>query len=264
MWWFIATAALLAAAGAGMFQLHRTRGRLVAMTAADRLSIPELEQFREVSDELGARGGFRRISEVAGAAHPHPDGPLQAELSRAECVWYRYRVERHYEEFRYRDGKRERKRRTEKVAEHTSWQGFAVIDDEGRTLGVDPNGTEPDHAVKTVDRFEPHRDGNSADLLGGILDRVLGGGDGTIGYKYTEWIIPVGQRLYVLGEVHDRIGPLVIGKPSGNGHFVISTRTEQQLRDEAATHHARWRIVVLAGALLGLVTLVAGIVDIVI
>ncbi|WP_024803152.1 E3 ubiquitin ligase family protein [Nocardia sp. BMG51109] len=261
MWWFIVAALACVVAGFGLYQLSRLRGKLIAMIGAEELSIPELEQFRQVSDELGARGGFRKTSEVSGAAHPHPDGPLVAELSQTECVWYRYRVDRHYEDIEHRNGRRTSRRRSEKVAEQNSWQGFALIDGQGRTLGVDPNGTAPDGAVQTVNRFEPHRGEDSGNQLLGMLSQVLtGGGDTTIGYEYKEWIIPLGHRLYILGEVHDRIGPLVIGKPERGGHFIISTRTEGELREEATKHHKLWVAGVIAAAVLAAATLIGGIV----
>ncbi|MBB5915561.1 hypothetical protein BJY24_004473 [Nocardia transvalensis] len=253
---------LLVGAVAAFVVMRRTKAELVAMISADTLSIPELEQFRGVSDELGARGGFRKISEVVGVAHPRPEGPLTAELSKTECVWYRYRIDRHYEEVERRDGRRRVRKRTEKVAEHTSWEGYAVLDEHGNTIGVDPAGTAPDGVVQTVSRFEPHHgDAESIEVFGFRLPGgLLGPSSSTIGFEYKEWIIPVGQRLFILGEVHDKIGPLVIGKPEGKGHFLISTRTEQEVRAARVQRHRFLAAGVIAGTLIGLGLLTAGII----
>ncbi|SFQ24744.1 E3 Ubiquitin ligase [Amycolatopsis arida] len=250
---------LVVAGVVGFFFMRHLKSELHTMIGTETLSVPELERFRSASDEVGAKGSFRKVAEVVGAAHPGPDGPLVAELSGAECVWYRYRVDRKYEKIEYRDGRRIRRTATEKVAEYTSWQGYAVIDDQGRTIGVDPGGNEPDRPEQTVDRFEPASGRRSVELFGIRLPGVSGG-DSTIGYHYKEWLIRSGRRLYVLGEVHDRIGPLVIGKPERGGHFIISTRDEQALRAERVLHHRIVAVGVVVATLGGLALTVAGLI----
>ncbi|ACU95553.1 E3 ubiquitin ligase family protein [Saccharomonospora viridis] len=256
MW--IVGVVLLIVAVVAFFYMKHTRSELHAMIGTETLSIPQLEQYRQASDEVGGRGAFRKTAEVVGAAHPGPHGPLKAELSKTECVWYRYRIDRHYEVIEYRDGKRHRRKRTERVAEHTSAQNYAVIDEEGRTIGVDPNGTKPDSVEQTVSRFEPHRgNSQSIELFGFKLPTMLGRGDSTIGYDYKEWVIRPGQRLYILGEVHDRFGPLMIGKPAQGGHFIISTRTEEELRASRVKRHKLLAITVITSFVLGWVLLIA-------
>lgn len=257
--WFFGVALLVLAICAFVYMKH-TRDELHAMIGTETLSIPVLEQYRSASDEMGGTGAFRKTAEVVGAAHPGPNGPLSAELSKTECVWYRYRIERHYETVVYRDGRRHRRRHTERVADHTSGQGYAVIDEAGRTIGVDPDGTKPDSVEQTVDRFEPYHGGHSMSLFGIQLPVALGRGSQTIGYAYKEWLIRPGQRLYVLGEVHDRHGPLVIGEPMESGHFIISTRTEQELRKARENRHKMLAFGVIATTVLGLGLLVGGLV----
>lgn len=247
---------LVAAAVGGFFLMRHTRSQLHTMIGTETLSIPELEELRRASDEVGGRGGFRKIAEVVGAAHPSPEGVLVAEVSKTECVWYRYKVERHYEHVEYRDGKRHRSRRTEKVADFTSTRGYALIDEQGRTIGVDPGGTEPDGREQTVDRFEPHQ-GEVRFSLFGIDIRA---DDSTIGFDYKEWLIRPGQRMYILGEVHDKIGPLVIAKPDGGGHFIVSARTEDELRRDRTRKHKLLAIGVVIAFAAGLALTVIGIV----
>jgi hypothetical protein len=257
--WIVGVVLLVVAVGAFFYMKH-TRDELHAMIGTETLSIPELERYRSASDEVGGTGSFRKTAEVVGAAHPRPEGPLTAELSKTECVWYRYRIDRHYEVIEYRDGKRHRRKRTERVAEHTSHQGYAVIDNEGRTIGVDPNGTNPDGVEQTVSRFEPHHDDRGGvDLFGIRLPALFGRSDSTIGYDYKEWVIRPGQRLYILGEVHDRIGPLVIGKPADKGHFIISTRTEEELRASRVQRHKLLAAGTIASCVLGVGFLVSAL-----
>jgi E3 Ubiquitin ligase len=89
---------------------------------------------------------------------------------------------------------------------------------------------------------------------------VDGDRDETIGFQYTEWALRPGTPLYVLGEVHDRAGALVIGPPSDRKqHFVVSTRSEEQLTASARSRQ-RWLSRIGAGAgVVGLVLVVLGI-----
>ncbi|WP_020668344.1 E3 ubiquitin ligase family protein [Amycolatopsis nigrescens] len=263
MAFIIAGVLLVLAAGAGFYFMQSTKKELHAMIGTETLSIPELERLRGVSDELGARGGFRKTSEVVGAAHPRPEGLLTAEISKTECVWYRYRVDRQYEHVEYRDGKRHYSKRSEKVADHTSFEGYALIDEQGRTIGVDPNGTSPDGVEQSVSRFEPHDGGGGQpiELFGLRLPGFLSDNRSrTIGFEYKEWLIRPGRRLYILGEVHDKIGPLVIGKPEQQGHFIISGRTEQELRQSRTQRHKLLAAGVIVAFVLGLALVVVGIV----
>lgn len=260
----IVVGVLLILAGiGGFFYMRHTKSQLHAMIGTETLSIPRLEEDRRISDGLGARGGFRRTSEVVGAAHPRPEGPLVSEISKTECVWYRYEVRRQYERVEYRDGRRRYSKHTEKVTEHTSYDGYALIDEQGRTIGVDPNGTKPEGVEQTVNRFEPASGGGSQEfaLFGIQLPNFLNSGqNSTIGFEYREWVIRPGQRMYILGEVHDKIGPLVIGKPEQGGHFIISTGTEDELRRSRTQRHKFLAIGVVAATVIGVIVTVIGIV----
>ncbi|GAB3295332.1 hypothetical protein GCM10027563_36630 [Parasphingorhabdus pacifica] len=248
--------ALLVGAAVGFFFMRQARDELHAMIGAETLPVGELETLRGASDEIGARGSFRKRCEVVGSAHPRPEGVLVSQLSGTECVWHRHEVVRHYEHVHYRNGRRRVKRRKETVAGHTSWEGYAIRDDQNVLIGLDPNGTAPDRPEQVLDRYEPHRpDGPS--LFGVQLPRMFDS-SGTIGYQYNEWVIRPGTRLYVLGEVHDKIGPLVIGNPEADGHFMISTRSEQELRDSRGTRHKLLSVAVLVAAPAGLVFTVFG------
>ncbi|MCI2421168.1 E3 ubiquitin ligase family protein [Saccharopolyspora sp. K220] len=249
--------ALLVAAVVGFFFMRRARDQLHAMIGSETLPVNELELQRRASDEVGARGGFRKQCELVGQAHPRPEGTLVSELSKTECVWFRYVVKRQYERVTHRDGRRRVSRHTETVAQHTSWEGYALRDDHGVLIGVDPNGTDPDRPEQVVSRFEPYHP-QGPTVFGIQLPNIFDG-SGTIGYEYQEWVIRPGRRLYVLGEVHDKIGPLVIGKPERDGHFIISTRTEQELRDSRRTQHQWLAFGVPAAALVGLVLVILGI-----
>ncbi|QWF79571.1 E3 ubiquitin ligase family protein [Amycolatopsis sp. CA-230715] len=253
---------LVVAAVAGFFYMQHTKSELHAMIGTETLSIPELERLRGISDELGSQGGFRKTAEVVGAAFQRPEGLLISEVSKSECVWYRYRIDRQYEHVEYRDGRRHYSKRTEKVADFTSSEGYALIDEENRTIGVDPNGTSPEGVEQSVDRFEPAGGEQQPFELFGIRlpDFFASSRDNTIGYHYKEWIIRPGRRMYILGEVHDKIGPLVIGKPDQKGHYIVATRTEDELRKSRSQRHKLLAVGVVVAFVAGLASTVFGIV----
>jgi len=85
-WMWIVGLVLLVSGAVCEYLAIRAQRHVRAMMAAETLSVPELEQLRGISDELGARGGFRKVCEVVGAAAPGPHGLPQAEMTGTECV----------------------------------------------------------------------------------------------------------------------------------------------------------------------------------
>ncbi|GEL20164.1 E3 ubiquitin ligase family protein [Pseudonocardia asaccharolytica] len=258
--WFIGIVLVLAGAGC-LYAAVRQQRIVYAMMAAETLSVPELEQLRTISDELGARGGFRKLCEVVGATHPGPHGLLRSELTGTECVWHSHEVQRRYKHYqRDSEGRTTVSTRTETVAEHTSEAGFALHHD-GRTIGVDHGGRRPDGAEKVADRFERSGTGTENGWRGTLGARARSGRDETIGYQYTEWVLRPGTQMYVLGEVHDVTGSLVIAPPADRKHpFVLSTRSEEQLTASGRTRQRRMAWSGAALIVLGLVLVVAGLV----
>ena len=65
-------------------------------------------------------------------------------------------------------------------------------------------------------------------LDGDVPDPAARGGERTLGYRYTETILPVDAPVYVLGTVQQGGG---IGTPSGDEEhrFVVSHRSEEAL-----------------------------------
>ncbi|WP_369822084.1 GIDE domain-containing protein [Saccharomonospora sp. CUA-673] len=93
--------------------------------------------------------------------------------------------------------------------------------------------------------------------LFGVRLPNFGGGNRTIGYKYKEWVVRPGQRLYVHGEVNDAAGPLIIGKPVEGGFFIVSTRTEAELRKAHETRHKFLAAGAIGGVVIGVGLLAA-------
>jgi hypothetical protein len=112
------------------------------------------------------------------------------------------------------------------VAQNEQFAPFTVEDPTGG-VPVNAEGAEVD-AKQVVNRFERNTgsEGPSISLGGATIN--LGGGERTIGYRYTESILAVDAPVYVLGTVQEDDG---IGGPSGEEgqRFVISHRSEEVL-----------------------------------
>lgn len=229
--------------------------KMHAMVTTETYTVRQLGELRDAAAEAAGPGAFRQVCEVKGVARRGPEGPLASEIGGKKCVWHRHVVSRKYwDTQRDKDGNRRRVERTEKVAEMTSENPFAVEDETGRVL-VHPKGTSIDDLPKVVDRFEREKPQRTKLKMGKFSMSLPSGRSGTIGYRYEEWILKPGARLYVLGEASDGYGELVVEKPGG-GPFVISTKDEMEL-----IQHARkfQRIAVVIGAVALVVAVVLGV-----
>lgn len=197
-------------------------------TAADLKSLADT-----VAKEIGA-GSFNQATEVKGAIEC--DAPLTGELSGRPCVHYAMSVVREWEETVWKtdsQGRRaqETRKGSDTVASNTRGVRFRVRDATG-AVDVDPAGAKID-GEKAVARFQPGEPSSGSIQMGGFridLPAFGGGGRRTVGYRCEETIVPVGARVYVLGEAVDAGGSLVVRKPAKkDARFVISLRSEEEL-----------------------------------
>ena len=151
--------------------------------------------------------------------------PLTSEMAGERCAYYSSKVVREYLERDYDDDVGS-DRRSEVVAQNEQFAPFTVEDPTG-SVTVSAEGAEVD-ARQVVNRFERNTgsEGPSITLGGATIN--LGGGERTLGYRYTESILPVDASVYVLGTVQEGGG---IGSPSGDEgqRFVVSHRSEEEL-----------------------------------
>jgi hypothetical protein len=182
--------------------------------------------------------------------------PLVSEMAERSCAYYSSKVIREYMERDYDDDDGGSDRRSEVVAQNEQFAPFVVEDDSG-TAAVNAEGAEVD-AKQVVNRFERDTGNEGSFSLGGMTIN-LGGGERTIGYRYTESILPIDASVYVLGTVQEGGG---IGAPSPGeeGHrFVVSHRSEEAL-GQSLGKTVLWLGVGGVGALvLGVILLVIGI-----
>jgi hypothetical protein len=197
------------------------------------------------------------LVEVKGALRC--EEPLTSEMSEKSCAYYSATVTREYLERDYDDDDDVGSdRRSEIISQNVQFAPFSVEDATG-SVPVNAEGAEVD-ARQVVNRFERNtgNEGTSISIGGATFN--LGGGERTIGYRFTESILPVDAPVYVLGTVQEsgEIGGL---PPGEAGHrFVVSHRSEEAL-GQSLGKTVMWLGVGAIGAfVLGVVLLVIGII----
>ena len=257
----------LAAVAVILFFVGRSQGSKALDIASTETSTAAglATEASDVAKEIGA-GSFTKVAELKGLVEC--GRPLTADMSGTECVWYRSTVTREYEESyteRDSDGKTRTgtRRGSENVSTNERRTPFMVRDDTG-AVEVDPEGA-PVEGVKVLSKFEQGDRGPSISIGSFKLSLgALGGGRRTIGYRLEESALPLGARVYVLGEARDDGGALRVAKPAAKGgRFIITVKSEEQLLKSAKTGSKVSGIiaVVLAvAAVVSLVLILAGLI----
>ena len=179
-------------------------------------------QTSSASDVSGLAPGT--LVEVKGTLRC--EEPLSSEMAGEKCAYYSSKVIREYMERDYDDDDVGSDRRSEVVAHNEQFAPFVVEDSTG-TVAVNAERAEMD-AKQVVNRFERNTGSEGPSISLGGTTIHLGGGERTLGYRYTETILPVDAPVYVLGTVQEGGG---IAAPSGDEEhrFVVSHRSEEAL-----------------------------------
>jgi E3 Ubiquitin ligase len=93
-------------------------------------------------------------------------------------------------------------------------------------------------------------------VLASVAEAFANWNDDTIGIQREEWSLRPGQRLFVHGEVN-KAGRLEFGKADGHP-YLISTRTEEEMRKSAQRWGKVWAYAALAAIVIGVGLTVAG------
>ena len=247
--------------GAVAFFVWRSQQKsLNAMLLTETLTCADLgELARAASDAVGA-GSFGQRCEVVGVAAPGDQGVLTAPESGREVVWHRSEAIEHYwDTERDSDGDKRQVERTRVVASHVSQAPFVVRDQTGEIV-VEVAGADVDNAPVLANTYE--RDLSKVEIGSGLLANIAEAflqKDTTIGIERKEWGLAPGQRLYVLAEASDRSGRLAMMKPA-DGKFMISTRTEEELRSSKRGFANVARVLAIGFGAVGAVLIVLGLV----
>src|SRR5215212_1169767 len=182
--------------------------------------------------------------------------PLTSEMAEKTCAYYSSTVTREYLRPDHDDDNDVGSdRRSEVIAQNVQFAPFVVEDDSG-SVAVDAEGAEVD-ARQVMNRFDRNTGNEGTFSLGGVAVN-LSGGERTIGYRYSESILPVDESVYVLGAVQE--GGTISAPRSGEkgNRFVVSHRSEEA-HTQSLGKTALWLGVGGAASLvLGVVLLVIG------
>jgi hypothetical protein len=266
----VVAVAFWAAGGLLLYVRHRTRRKV------------DLMRQTQTTDASGVSAYSPGTSvEVKGTLRC--ESPLRSEMAEVSCACYISRVTR---EFVRSSGSssddtpgshHSRQTGSETLSKNARAVPFFVEDSTGK-VEVHPQGSEVD-AEKVVDRFEASA--SPGFTLGGTpvpFDENAN----TLGYRYTESVLPIDAPVYVLGVVREdggigagprpvdapveelpvmKGGELAYALPSSRDkerRFVISHRSEEALGQDLA-RMVFWTAVAAAGVFaLGIIAAVVG------
>jgi len=212
--------------------------KLQSIRSATSSTVAELQRIAsEIAGEIGS-GNLREYVKVRGMIRS--DRPLISELKQAPCVYYSMKVVREYEEqhtTRDSEGKSrtETRRGSETISSNTQSTPFSLVDNSGELI-VNPDGGNID-TVQVLDEFRRENTNGTSISFGGFT-LALGAGMGgrrTIGYRYTESILPCDREVLVIGTAADEGGKLTLRKPiQSDKKFIISLKSEEELAKSTA------------------------------
>ena len=190
-------------------------GEIKTIAATETSTVAELKEVIEaITSSLGNADMFRQQVEVKGLIHCSE--PMIAELSAKPCVYAKSLYEEKFEEIYTHKGKTNTRQNSVVLADNTRSVIFQLEDNTG-SITINPVGANVE-AIEVVNRYEPNK---NAEKLGTKRN---------LGHQYNEWILPVGQRIYVLGEINISNDRVVIEKPLQEAYpFLITHRLEEQI-----------------------------------
>jgi hypothetical protein len=226
--------------------------------------------FRGRTKQKAALMGQTETSGAAGVSNLAPgtlvevkgtlrcEEPLTSEMAGERCAYYSSQVVREYLERDYDDDDDVGSdRRSEVVAQNEQFAPFTVEDETG-SVPVGAEGADVD-ARQVVNRFERNTGGEGPSITLGGATINLGGGERTLGYRYTENILPVDAPVYVLGIVQEAGG---IGAPTSSDEgqrFVVSHRSEEALGESLGKTVLWLGVGGIAALVVGVILLVVGV-----
>jgi hypothetical protein len=211
------------------------------------------DTYASIAESLGT-GNYSEIVELSGVCNT--DSPLVAEHSRQKVVYFKATISREYEtQVQETDSNGNTRwvtrRSTETVSENEQSVPFYIDDNSGKTIRVEMNGADK-YTQQSVNRFERdisedymrlHQGTSWGDQIMSFVSNTNYNQSNTLGYRFVEEIIPLGVRLYVLGEASDRNGELAVLKPRDKEKtFIVSVKSETELLEsiEGNAKYSLW------------------------
>jgi len=231
--------AILLIIGVVLFFVQRNYStKLRSIQSAIPATVAELQKIAsEIAAEIGS-GNLREYVKVRGLIRS--DRPLLSELKQQPCVHYTMRVVREYEEkTQTKDSEGRTKIETRKSSETVSNNSRSIpflLEDRSGQILVNPDGGNID-TEQILDEFR-HGDSTSISFGGFTMSfgNSFGVGDRrTLGYRYTESILPCDREVLVIGTAADDGGNVTLRKPiQSDKKFIISLKSEEALAKSTA------------------------------
>ena len=240
---------LAAVGGALLFFSNKAADRVLQMKATETSTVNAVRGLiNEIRGELGGGASeWRDVVELKGVVGC--ERPIQAEMSGQPAAVVRSSVVREVEELREEEDSegniRSRWVSRNETVNNTSLETPFWIDDGTGRMDVRPSGASFT-LQKVVDRFEPPAQverGASISFGRFSFQAPVMRHHGSLrvkGYRFTEEILPVGAKIYALGEVSDTNDGVALHKPQDKSKaFMLSTKSEEEMVG-AAESQAKW------------------------
>lgn len=223
----------------GFFVQLEQRKKALSLKSARFTTTAELKETSSaIATEIGS-GNWRDYVKLWGKIITNE--PIKSDLKGELCVYYNMKVTHEYEEtVRKTNSEGKTIYVTEKRSETISQQERSIpflMEDQQGQIKVNPDGANLP-TIKVLDEFQPgNAIGNHISYNNFSL--VLKGNDPTgqrrtLGYRYTESILPLGQNILVAGTASDETGELTIVKPiNSDQKFIIALKSNEATTAEA-------------------------------
>lgn len=240
MIYFLFSGFFLVISGVFLFRRKKKQDKVERMLSAKNISITSVvNAFNSTSS--GIPEAFKKGIEIEGTVLA--DNVLKAPFSGQKSVYFMLRLEQEYqmeEAFTNQSGERSKKwvNKSDLIYEKEKYVPFQ-LKDENNFIDVALEGSEitPEVSYTSYEKNTiytiPERIKESdvvykdlTELQQQLADKNK---DKTIlGYKLTEYTLPVDQKLYALGAVYKNNGKLFIGR--GEKHpFVVSINSSEKI-----------------------------------
>ncbi|WP_372367588.1 GIDE domain-containing protein [Candidatus Uabimicrobium sp. HlEnr_7] len=153
------------------------------------------------------------------------DTPLTSDLAKEKCVAYEHQI---FQKYKNKAGHNSYKL-IHTVAKYTDF----FVEDETAKILVKGEGAEIE-AIEVKNHFiEPPLGGGTILTFGTLtfdVDNFRHEEGLALGYELKECIIPIGQKVYILGDANPESGDHQIEKPTERSKsFIVSTKTKEEL-----------------------------------
>ncbi|MBD2464979.1 E3 ubiquitin ligase [Oscillatoria sp. FACHB-1407] len=261
---FLIVGVILMIVGVVLFFIQKNqKNKAFCLRSARPVTTTELKDMsKAIAQEIGG-GSWRDYVKLSGVIQC--DRPITSELKQEPCVYYKMEVRREYEEKVTKqdsEGKsyQDTQRGSEVISSNQQSIPFTIQDDRG-AIEVNPDGANIE-TVKILDEFRPEQAVGGLLSFGGFSLAVNSsfGNRRTLGYRYSESILPLYRKVLVVGTVSDSGGLVIQKPPESEQQFIISLRTDEELT-KAADRNAKGAFYGMVGCLaVGAVLVLVGLV----